>query len=43
MPATMKKEGATLPESLPIEPLISEVRKWLADVEYLEEQRTRER
>ena|SRR5436853_3969306 len=28
--ATMKKEGATLPESLPIEPPISEVRKRLA-------------
>jgi hypothetical protein len=25
--ATMKKEGATLPKSLPIEPPISEVRK----------------
>jgi hypothetical protein len=30
MRATMKKEGATLPESLPIEPLISKVRNWLA-------------
>lgn len=28
--ATMKKEGAMLPESLPIEPPISEVRKRLA-------------
>lgn len=28
--ATMKKEGATLPESLPIEPPISEVRKRIA-------------
>jgi hypothetical protein len=26
----MKKEGATLPESLPVEPPISEVRKRLA-------------